>query len=151
MQIQELMNPVVVTIDPEESAALAARLLSRHNLGALPVCGSDGGLQGIVTDRDIIVRCVAASEDPARVPVRNIMTRNVETVSPSEEVEEGARRMARRQVRRLPVVSGRKVVGMVSLGDLARCRACGMEAANALSEISQNVKPCSRNGTSERG
>lgn len=141
MQIQELMTPAVVTIAPEESAALAARLLSRHNLGALPVCGGDGGLRGIITDRDIVVRCVAASEDPARVPVRDIMTRRVETISPTDDASEGARRMARQQVRRLPVVDGGKVVGMVSLADLARCRACDMEAAAALSEISQNVKP----------
>jgi len=141
MQIQELMNPAVVTIAPEESAALAARLLSRHNLGALPVCGSDGGLRGIVTDRDIVIRCVAASEDPARVPVRDIMTRDVETIAPTEDAAEAARRMARQQVRRLPVVDGRRLVGMVSLGDLARCRACDTEAAAALAEISQNVKP----------
>ena len=141
MQIRELMNPIVVTIAPEESAALAARLLSRHNLGALPVCGSDGGLRGIVTDRDIIIRCVAASEDPAKVPVRDIMTRDVETIAPSDDLAEAARRMARQQVRRLPVTEGCKVVGMVSLGDLARCHACDMEAAAALSEISKNVKP----------
>ena len=56
MQVRDLMNPIVVSITPEESAALAARLLSRHNLGALPVCGGDGGLRGIVTDRDIVTR-----------------------------------------------------------------------------------------------
>ena len=53
MQVRDLMNQSVVSIDPSESAALAARLLARHNLGSLPVCGTDGGLRGIVTDRDI--------------------------------------------------------------------------------------------------
>lgn len=60
MQIRDCMSGAVVTIAPEESAALAARLLTRHNLGALPVCGYDGQLRGIVTDRDVITRCVAA-------------------------------------------------------------------------------------------
>ena len=66
MQVRDLMNPSVVSITPSGSASLAARLLSRHNVGSLPVCGEDGGLRGIVTDRDIILRCVAAEEDPLK-------------------------------------------------------------------------------------
>lgn len=68
MQVRDLMNPSVVSITPGESVALAARLLSRHNVGSLPVCGEDGHLRGIVTDRDIVTRCVAAEEDPAQTP-----------------------------------------------------------------------------------
>ena len=60
LQVRDIMNPHVVSIDPTESAALAARLLARHNVGSLPVCGSGGQLQGMVTDRDIVLRCVAA-------------------------------------------------------------------------------------------
>ena len=63
LQVRDIMNPHVVSIDPTESAALAARLLARHNVGSLPVCGSGGQLQGMVTDRDIVLRCVAAEED----------------------------------------------------------------------------------------
>ena len=74
MRVRDLMSKSVVTIAPEESAALAARLLSRHELGALPVCAADGTLVGIVTDRDIVTRCVAAGEEPGRVPVRDIMS-----------------------------------------------------------------------------
>ena len=69
--MRDIMNPHVVSIDPTESAALAARLLARHNVGSLPVCGSGGQLQGMVTDRDIVLRCVAAEEDPRSVPVRS--------------------------------------------------------------------------------
>ena len=139
MQVSDLMNRSVVSIDPGESAALAARLLSRHNLGSLPVCGTDGGLRGIVTDRDIVTRCVAAAEDPNKVPVRDIMTRNCAVVAPGDDVSKAARMMAAQQVRRLPVTEGDKVVGMVSLGDLACCRQYDMEAGEALSEISDNV------------
>lgn len=77
MQVRDLMNPSVVSITPSESASLAARLLSRHNVGSLPVCGEDGGLRGIVTDRDIILRCVAAEEDPLKTQVKDIMTRQL--------------------------------------------------------------------------
>lgn len=140
MQVRDFMNPSVVSITPGESASLAARLLSRHNVGSLPVCGEDGGLRGIVTDRDIVMRCVAAEEDPAHVPVKDIMTRNCSVVSPDDDAREATRLMAARQVRRLPVLEGGKVVGMVSLGDLAKSHQFDMEASKALSEISDNVK-----------
>ena len=140
MQVRDLMNPSVVTITPQESASLAARLLSRHNLGALPVCGNDGGLRGIVTDRDIVLRCIAAEDDPAQTQVKDIMTRNCAVASPDDDAREATRLMAARQVRRLPVLEGGKVVGMVSLGDLAKCRQFDMEAGKALSEISDPVK-----------
>lgn len=140
MFVRDLMNSAVVSITPEESAALAARLLSRHDLGSLPVCGQNGRLVGIVTDRDIITRCVAAGEDPSRVPVQDIMSRVPVTIAPGDDIHAAARQMAARQVRRLPVVEGGKVVGMVSLGDLARNHRCDTEAAEALSDISANPK-----------
>ena len=131
MQVRDLMNPSVVSITPSESASLAARLLSRHNVGSLPVCGEDGGLRGIVTDRDIILRCVAAEEDPLKTQVKDIMTRNCAVVSPDDDAREATRLMA---------AKGGKVVGMVSLGDLAQCRQFDMEASKALCEISDQVK-----------
>lgn len=140
MFVRDLMNSAVVSITPEESAALAARLLSRHDLGSLPVCGQNGRLVGIVTDRDIITRCVAAGEDPSRVPVQDIMSRAPVTIAPGDDIHAAAQQMAARQVRRLPVVEGGKVVGMVSLGDLARNHRCDTEAAEALSDISANPK-----------
>lgn len=139
MQIRELMSKSVVSITPEESAALAARLLTRHNLGMLPVCGQDGRLVGVVTDRDIVTRCLAAGQDPSRVPVEDIMTRELETLSPQEEVEAASARMADGQVRRLPVVEEGRVVGVLSLADLARSRRYEAEAAQALCQISESL------------
>ncbi len=139
MQIRELMSKSVVSITPEESAALAARLLTRHNLGMLPVCGQDGRLVGVVTDRDIVTRCLAAGQDPSRVPVEDIMTRELETLSPQEEGEAALARMAGCQVRRLPVVEEGKVVGVLSLADLARSRRYEAEAAQALCQISESL------------
>lgn len=139
MQVKDLMNPSVVTIEPTSSASLAARLISRHNVGALPVCGSDGRLRGVVTDRDIVLRCIAAEEDPAQTMVRDIMTRNCATVSPGDDCREASRVMSTQQVRRLPVVDQGKVVGIIALADLARSGRYDMEAAQALTEISENI------------
>ncbi len=139
MQVKDLMNPSVVTIEPGSSAALAARLISRHNVGSLPVCGDDRRLRGVVTDRDIVLRCVAAEEDPAQTPVRDIMTRGCTTVSPQDDCREATRLMSLHQVRRLPVVEGGKLVGVISLADVARSGRFDMEAAQALCEISENI------------
>ena len=133
MEIKDLMNPSVVTIEPTASAALAARLLSRHNVGSLPVCGEDRRLRGMVTDRDIVLRCVA------QTLVRDIMTRGCASVSPHEDCRAATRLMAQQQVRRLPVVEEGKLVGIISLADLARSQRFDMEAAQALGEISENI------------
>ena len=140
MRVRDLMSKSVVTITPEESAALAARLLSRHELGSLPVCAADGTLVGIVTDRDIVTRCVAAGEEPGRVPVRDIMSPAPSAITPETPISDAARLMAQRQVRRLPVVEQGHVVGMLSLGDLARSRRTDTEAAEALSDISASLR-----------
>lgn len=140
MFVRDLMNSSVISITPQESAALAARLLSRHDLGSLPVCRQDGTILGIVTDRDIVTRCVAAGEDPSRVPVQDIMSLQPITISPGDDVRSAARQMAVAQIRRLPVVEDGSLVGMVSLGDLARNHRCDTEAAEALCDISARVK-----------
>jgi CBS domain-containing protein len=140
VQVKEIMNGNVISIAPEESASLAARLLNRYNVGALPVCGDGQILRGILTDRDIVMRCVAADGDPEHTPVKEIMTRNVATVLPEDDVRNAARLMASKQVRRLPVVENGKLVGMLSLGDMAKSQMFDMEASKALSEISANIK-----------
>ena len=140
MLVQEVMNRNVVSIDPGESVALAARLLSRHNVGSLPVCSPKGQLLGIVTDRDIVLRCVAPEEDPRTIPVRTVMTRNPSSLYPEDDIRQAAQLMALHQVRRLPVTQEGKLVGMLSLGDLATCGKAEMEVSRALLDISGNVK-----------
>lgn len=140
MNVSELMTDAVVTVSPDEPVAVAARLLYRHNIGAIPVCTSDGRLRGILTDRDITLRCVATDNDPNETTVGEIMSRSLVTVSPGDSVQDATERMAQAQVRRLPVVEDGRLVGMLALGDLARTRQYSMEASKALSEISSNVK-----------
>ncbi len=125
---------------PEDTALTASRLLSRHNIGSLPVCTGDGRLQGIVTDRDIVLRCVASGRNPETTPVSDIMSTNVVSVSPTDEVSTAASLMSNEKIRRLPVVDKGRVAGMLSLGDIAKSRSFNMEAARALTDISSNVK-----------
>ncbi|MDD4715164.1 MAG: CBS domain-containing protein [Oscillospiraceae bacterium] len=140
MQVQELMNSNVVSITPEESASLAARLLTRHNVGSLPVCSNGQQMRGIITDRDIVLRCVAGENDPQATPVREIMSKDVVTITPGEDVRKAASLMAHHQIRRLPVVDNGRLVGMLSLGDMAKNNLFNIEASKALSEISENWK-----------
>ncbi len=139
MNVEQIMSQNVVSISRSESVSAAARLLRRCNLGALPVCDEQGKLRGMVTDRDIVTRCVAEGMDPTEVKVNEIMTRGVVTASPADSVSAAAGSMERDRVRRLPVVSGGCLVGMVTLCDLARRQGCEMEASAALAEISKNI------------
>ena len=140
MNVKDCMNRHVIAIAPEESVAVAARLMARHNVGVLPVRDRDGVLCGIVTDRDMILRCVALNRPAEKTSVSRVMTNRVAAVAPSASLSHAAACMAKEQVRRLPVVEGRRLVGMVSLGDLSHRDDYAMEAAEALSEITANVK-----------
>ena len=119
MNVRDLMTPKLVTVDKEETVAAAARLLSRNNVGALPVTSQGGKLVGMITDRDIAIRCVAANFDPNITRVRTVMSAGAVTVGPEESELRAAKTMGRHQVRRLPVTENGKLVGMLSQGDLA--------------------------------
>ena len=140
MKVRDCMNTHVISVAPEESVAVAARLMARYNIGALPVRARDGSLCGIVTDRDVVVRCMALERSATETSVSRIMTGRVSAVQPTTSLTQAADQMAKEQVRRLPVVEGRRLVGMVSLGDLCHREDYAMEAAEALSEITANVK-----------
>ena len=144
MQVKDVMTTKVVSIGPEEPVAVAARTLSRSNVGSLPVCTADGKLRGMVTDRDIVLRSVAANEDAGQQTVREIMTRRLVTVAPEDPLNLAAGLMARQQVRRLPVTKGGKLVGMVAVKDLLRAPGMTMEAAKALEGITANVRSSDR-------
>ena len=107
MTVQELMTNGVVAVSQEETAAAAARLMSRHNVGSLPVCAESEQPIGIVTDRDIVLRCVAAGKDPAQTRVREIMTDRVVTVAPEDSEQAAGAVMAREQIRRVLVPQDR--------------------------------------------
>ena len=136
MKLREVMTGPVIRIHPDESVAVAARTLTNYNIGILPVCGADGRLRGLVTDRDLVTRCVAAGHSPANTTVREVMTPRLICATPDMDAAEAAGLMGREQIRRLPVVENGRLCGMVSLGDLSRQQESCARAADALSDIS---------------
>lgn len=139
MKVRDVMTSPVVRIDSGEAVSVAARTLTHYNIGALPVCRADGTLCGMITDRDIVTRCLAANRSPEQTQVREIMTSQVLSVKPDMEAAVAAHLMGRQQVRRLPVVEDGKLCGMLSLGDLATSDEGIYDAGDALGEISSNV------------
>ena len=139
MKLRDIMTKQVVRINPEETVAVAARMLEHNNIGAMPVCSGTGKLCGMITDRDIVTRCIASGKSPQTTSVGEVMTGKVYVGRPDMEISLAAGLMGREQIRRLPVMENGKLCGMVSLGDMARKEDCCMEAGDALSEISSHL------------
>lgn len=117
--VSDIMSRDVQVIQPQESLRRAAQQMQALEVGALPVCEGDR-LLGMLTDRDITVRGVAAGLDPDSACVSDVMSAELEFCTADQDTEEVMRVMGERQVRRLPVVDADKhLVGIVSLGDLA--------------------------------
>ena len=144
MKIKDMMTDRVIRVAPEENVEVAARTLAQYNLGALPVCTSGGKLCGMVTDRDLVIRCMAAGKVPGKTRVQDVMTTAVVSVQPDMEAGVAAHLMGSRQVRRLPVTKEGSLVGMVSLADLAAREENIMDAADALQDISSQIVPENR-------
>ena len=108
-------------VDVELSVAEAASRMASEDFGALPICSSEGKLQGVITDRDIVVKVIAAGLDPKKTTVGEIAGgTEVVTIGADDSVEEAIRTMKDHSVRRLPVIDGNDLVGMVSQADIAR-------------------------------
>ena len=136
MKLRDVMTNPVIRIHPEESVSVAARMLEHYNIGALPVCGH---VCGLVTDRDLVTRCLAAGKLPSATAVREVMTSGVIAATPDMDVTAAAGMMGRAQVRRLPVLENGRLCGMVSLGDLSLKEESSIEAGDALTEISSHL------------
>jgi CBS domain-containing protein len=134
-QVREIMSPNPQVVGPEDTLQRAARMMKELDVGALPVCNGKQIL-GMVTDRDIAIRGVAAGLKPEASCVSDVMTRDIQCATDDQDSEEVMRMMGDSQIRRLPVVNQRKeLVGIVSLGDLAtRQRGHTDEALREISE-----------------
>ena len=139
MKIRELMTSPVIRIGQDETVEVAARTLAHYNIGVLPVCGHDGRICGMLTDRDLVTRCMASGKNPAQTKVRDVMSGNIVAAQPDMEIGAAAHLMGRQQVRRLPVMENGRLCGMVSLGDLANREDSCMDAADALTDICSNI------------
>ncbi len=136
MLVQDIMSRQVVTIQSDDTVEKAAVSMKEHNVGALPVVDTKQQLCGIITDRDIVLRCVAPGKDLRSCSVKDVMSTSMTCVGPQQSVSEAVRLMASEQLRRLPVIDNGRLEGIITLADAASLRQ-SPEIANALCEIVQ--------------
>lgn len=120
MKVKDCMNHHVCYVKNDCNVAEASKIMCENHVGCVPVCDGNNKLVGILTDRDIILRCVACDKDAKKEPVTNVMTCTVCSCMPNDSVEEAEKKMEENQIRRIPVVENGKVVGMLTIGDLAK-------------------------------
>jgi CBS domain-containing protein len=144
MEIKEIMTRHVDVIPPDASVRDAASKMKELDVGAIPVCDGQK-LSGLVTDRDITVRAVAEGRDPSEVRVSEVMSSEIAYCFEDETIEQAAKLMESKQIRRLPILDRNKqLAGIISLGDISvRTEASRQKdlAADALQEISEPAKP----------
>ena len=136
MKVRDIMTKDVSYVTPDSNITNAADIMKSLNVGIVPVCDNNQAPVGVVTDRDIVLRSVAGNNTNQNI--ENVMSKNIVSVSPDTDAHEAASLMAQNQIRRLPVVENNKVVGMLSLGDLANVNIHVDEAGQALSSISKS-------------
>ncbi len=117
---RDIMTPDVTCIGEKESLADAAQKMAQLDVGSLPICGEDNRLKGMLTDRDIVVKAIAQGRNPAEVTAGELAQGKPVTIGADDDAGEILRTMGSHQVRRLPVIDGHNLVGMVALADVAR-------------------------------
>ncbi|MBI2851584.1 MAG: CBS domain-containing protein [Chloroflexi bacterium] len=140
MKVGDIAQKDVYCASPSMNLGQIAAMMKRHGVGALPVCNDDGKLIGMITDRDIVVSCVAADLNPCECKTRDFMTSNPVAISTDTDMEEAARIMGKEQIRRLPIVDEGTLVGMLSLGDIAVSMGNDALVAETLRKISSPTK-----------
>ncbi|WP_050054232.1 CBS domain-containing protein [Pseudarthrobacter siccitolerans] len=118
--VREFMTTDAQCIKENQSLADAARMMMDLDCGSLPICGDDGKLRGMITDRDIVLKCVAAGRDPREMMARDLASGKPYWIDADANVDEAIAMMETHQVRRLPVIADHKLVGILSQGDIAR-------------------------------
>jgi CBS domain-containing protein len=118
---RDIMSPDCTCIGENESVLEAAKRLAEHDIGSMPICGEDDRLKGMLTDRDIVVKVLAKGKDPASVRAGELGVGDGKTVTigADDSIDEALRTMIDHKVRRLPVIDGRRMVGIISQADIA--------------------------------
>jgi CBS domain-containing protein len=119
MTVKDVMTRDVRACEPSATVREAAALMAREDIGPIPVV-EDGRVVGIVTDRDLVIRVLADGRDPDHTTIGEIASKDLVTVSPDDDLEDAMRLLAGNQVRRLPVLDGDRLVGIVAQADIAR-------------------------------
>ena len=150
MLVRHAMTETPKTAKPDMSAADAAALMKQFDVGAVLVV-DQGKLVGLVTDRDLVLRVLANRQDPLGIRLGDILTKSPATVTPDTQLSEARDLMAQHKVRRLPVVKGEELVGILSLGDVALASASERAVGEALEEISESASTTDISGSPDRG
>jgi len=119
MKVKDCMCNEVCSATPSSTVKECADMMCNKHVGCVPVCDNSQNVVGLVTDRDIILRCVACNKDPQNTPISEIMTCNPCCCNPETDVTEAEKLMSENQVKRIPVVENNRIVGILTLGDLA--------------------------------
>jgi len=141
MKIKEIMNTNLKWVTPNTDLKKTAEIMQKYDIGVVPVCNDNQVLLGLVTDRDIVIRNIAEGKDPETTMVKDIMTSGVKTGRPDMSLDEACEIMSDWQVRRLPIVDNEKLVGLVSLGDIALDCDFDVEVSQCLCDICEDRDP----------
>ncbi|MFI8824664.1 CBS domain-containing protein [Streptomyces sp. NPDC053431] len=117
---RDLMTPDATCVRSSETVLDAARRMAELDVGALPICGPDERLQGMLTDRDIVLKVVAAGKDPAQCTVAELAQHEIVTVAADDSADTVLHVMSEHQIRRVPVIDGHVLVGIIAQADVAR-------------------------------
>jgi CBS domain-containing protein len=135
MIIADIMTAFPETLSPEDTIQKAAKLMRDHDYGSIPIIDDIGALVGIVTDRDIVVQAIAAGRG-VETELSSCMTMRPDAVPKDLPLSDALRLMEKQQIRRLPVVENGRLIGMVSLSDLAKSQVSESEKSRALESVS---------------
>lgn len=119
MKINECMCHETIFVNPEATVEEVAKQMKDNHIGCIPICDSNKNIVGLVTDRDLVLRCIACDKDAKNVPVREIMTTNLHTAAPEDEVKVATEKMCECNVRRIPIVENGNLKGMLTISDLS--------------------------------
>jgi len=133
---KDIMTPGPRCVGENDTLIDAARLMAELDVGALPICGEDKRLKGMVTDRDIVVKCLAQGGDPAATTAGSLAEGKPVTIGADDDIEEALEVMKRYQVRRLPVIDGHDMVGIISQADIALSLSA-QDVGETVAEISE--------------
>ena len=140
MKVKDIMTKDVIIANSNDSVLTVAKLMKHHNIGAIPVVENAEKVLGMITDRDIVLSLADYNFDLANTDATKLMSNRVYSVRPEADLSSALALMKKQQIRRLPVIEEEKLVGMLSIGDIAVHSDYSMEMSEAITEISSPAR-----------
>ncbi len=148
MKVRDCMCGDICVCTPENTVCDCSKNMNEYKIGFMPICDEENNVVGLVTDRDIVLRCIACGKDPKQTKLSEIMSTNVCCCKPEQDISEAEEKMCKEQIKRLPVIDeNNKIIGVITFGDLANNneisqQEVGKTAENICNCNSQNEKHC---------